>query len=52
MFKAIEAIREEGYDARVTKALSIVDRQESARETLADHGIELFSLMDRSDFGL
>ena len=52
MLKAIEAIREEGYDAQVTKALSIIDRQEGARETLAGQGIELFSLVDRSDFGL
>ena len=52
MLDAIEAIRDEGYPIRVTKALSIVDREEGAAANLASHGIDLFSLIKRSDFGL
>ncbi|MGE0212370.1 MAG: orotate phosphoribosyltransferase [Parvibaculaceae bacterium] len=47
--KAVEAIREEG-GCTVTRALSIVDREEGASEELARHGIALVSLFKRTDF--
>jgi orotate phosphoribosyltransferase len=51
MFEAADAIRAEGYDRPVTRALSIVDREEGATEALAEKGIELTSLFKKSDFG-
>lgn len=47
--KAVEAIREEG-GCTVTRALSIVDREEGAAEEMARHGIALVSLFKRTDF--
>lgn len=37
--------------ADVSQALVVIDRQEGAREALAEKGIELIALFDRSDFG-
>lgn len=47
--KAVEAIREEG-GCSVTRALSIVDREEGATEAMARQGIALVSLFKRTDF--
>ena len=44
---AAEALREAG--ARVERVLVVVDREEGAREYLADHGIELHALLTASD---
>jgi orotate phosphoribosyltransferase len=52
MLEAIAAMKEGGYRGTVRKALSIVDREEGARENLAAQGIELSSFFTRSDFGL
>ncbi|MEM7225411.1 MAG: orotate phosphoribosyltransferase [Pseudomonadota bacterium] len=48
--QAVHAIRARG--ASVTKALTIVDRLEGARENLAAEGIELIALYDTSDFSI
>jgi len=44
---AVEALREAG--AVVNRVLVVVDREEGARENLADHGIELESLLTASE---
>jgi len=44
---AVEALREAG--AVVDRVLVVVDREEGASELLADHGIELDSLLTASD---
>ena len=43
---AVEALREAG--ARVSRVLVVVDREEGARETLAEHDIELEALLTAS----
>jgi orotate phosphoribosyltransferase len=45
--EAVEALREAG--AEVRRVLVVVDREEGARETLADHGVELDALLTASD---
>ena len=44
---AVEALREAG--AVVRRALVVVDREEGARETLADHDVELDALLTASE---
>jgi orotate phosphoribosyltransferase len=44
---AVEALREAG--AEVSRVLVVVDRQEGASELLAEHGIELESLLTASE---
>jgi orotate phosphoribosyltransferase len=44
---AVEALREAG--ATVERVLVVVDREEGARENLADHGVELGSLVTASE---
>ncbi|MFB6130808.1 MAG: orotate phosphoribosyltransferase, partial [Salinigranum sp.] len=44
---AVEALREAG--AVVDRVLVVVDREEGARELLADHGIELEALLTAED---
>jgi orotate phosphoribosyltransferase len=44
---AIEALREAG--ARVSRVLVVVDREEGARETLAEHDVALESLLTASE---
>jgi orotate phosphoribosyltransferase len=44
---AVEALREAG--AVVDRVLVVVDREEGARELLADHGIELEALVSASE---
>jgi orotate phosphoribosyltransferase len=44
---AVEALRDAG--AVVDRVLVVVDREEGAREHLADHGVELESLLTASD---
>ncbi|MFB6119474.1 orotate phosphoribosyltransferase [Halosegnis sp.] len=44
---AVEALREAG--AVVNRVLVVVDREEGAREHLADHGIELKALLTASE---
>ncbi|WP_251329187.1 orotate phosphoribosyltransferase [Haloplanus pelagicus] len=44
---AVEALREAG--AVVDRVLVVVDREEGARELLADHGIELDALLTATD---
>jgi len=44
---AVEALREAG--ATVDRVLVVVDREEGARENLADHDVELGSLLTASD---
>ncbi|MFB6107987.1 MAG: orotate phosphoribosyltransferase [Haloplanus sp.] len=44
---AVEALREAG--AVVDRVLVVVDREEGARELLADHGVELEALVTASD---
>lgn len=46
--QAAEAVR--GRGCRVSNVLAIVDRQEGGRENLSNHGFELISLLERSDF--
>ncbi len=47
--RAVEAFREAGLD--VDTAVCVVDRQEGGREALAEHGVSLFSVFRKSDFG-
>ena len=44
---AVEALREAG--AVVDRVVVVVDREEGARELLADHGVELEALLSASD---
>ncbi|WP_254542848.1 orotate phosphoribosyltransferase [Halomarina pelagica] len=44
---AVEALREAG--ATVERVLVVVDREEGAREHLAEHGVELEALLTASD---
>lgn len=48
MLDAAAVIATEG--CRTTTALSVVDREEGAALTLAEHGIKLVSIFKRSDF--
>jgi orotate phosphoribosyltransferase len=50
ILKALEGVKAEHPNARVTKALAIIDREEGATEALAAQGIELASIFKRSDF--
>jgi len=45
--EAVEALREAG--AVVERVLVVVDREEGARENLAEHGVELEALLSASD---
>ena len=45
--EAVEALRDAG--AVVERVLVVVDREEGARETLADHDVELEALLTASD---
>ncbi|MFB6123431.1 MAG: orotate phosphoribosyltransferase [Haloferacaceae archaeon] len=45
--EAVEALREAG--AVVSRVLVVVDREEGARERLADHGVELEALLTARD---
>lgn len=47
---AVAAVREAGL--RVTRVVTIVDRQAGAREAFAREGIELVALFTREDFGV
>lgn len=48
LLKAVEVVRDIGFTVR--QAVTLVDRQEGAREHLAQHGVELLTLFGRSDF--
>jgi orotate phosphoribosyltransferase len=50
ILKAVEAVKEK--NCKVTKALSIVDREEGAADELARRGIQLFAILRRSDFSV
>jgi orotate phosphoribosyltransferase len=46
--EAIDTFREQGH--RVTHMLALVDRCEGGKDRLSEHGIEVVSLFDRTDF--
>lgn len=48
VLKAVEAVRGEG--ARVQHVVTVVDREEGARDALAAAGVELIALYTKSDF--
>lgn len=48
--QALEALRDLGL--KITRALCIIDREEGGREALAEKGVRLFSLFQKSDFFL
>ncbi len=50
ILKAIEGLKEEYPEARVHRALAIIDREEGAAANLAEHGITLAAILKRSDF--
>ena len=52
ILKALEALKEEGFDCAARKALAIIDREEGATENLRAHGLELVSLFKKSDFDI
>ena len=52
MRDTVAGMKEAGYRGTVTTALSIVDREEGAKQALAASGIELHSFFTRTDFGL
>jgi len=50
VLKAIEEVRKMGCE--VVKVVSVIDREEGARENLKNVGIDLDALFTKSDFGL
>ena len=52
IIKTIEGMRDEHPTSFARKALVVIDRDEGARENLARHGVELFSIFTRSDFNI
>lgn len=48
ILKAVQAVRDEGGHA--DHVVTVVDREEGAREALAEAGVELIALYTRSDF--
>jgi orotate phosphoribosyltransferase len=48
LLKTIEVVREEG--CKVVKVITIVDREEGAKEKLAEKGYPLISLFSKKDF--
>jgi len=46
--KAVEAAREAGIP--VSKVVTVIDREEGARDNLARHGLELIAIFTKSDF--
>ncbi len=52
LLKTLDAIRESGITVSCRHALTIVDREEGAGESLAEHGITLHALLFKSDFAI
>jgi orotate phosphoribosyltransferase len=50
MLETMERMVRAGFKGKVSKALSVVDREEGAAENLAAHGIALHALFTRRDF--
>src|SRR6202008_4443930 len=50
ILKAIEGMKEEYPEARIHRALAVIDREEGAAENLLAHGITLAAILKRSDF--
>jgi orotate phosphoribosyltransferase len=48
--KAIEGMKDEYSDARVDRALAIIDREEGASQNLSQQGIKLAAIFKKSDF--
>lgn len=52
MLETMERMSRAGFKGQVSKALSVVDRQEGATENLAARGIALHALFTRQDFDI
>lgn len=50
ILKAIEGMKDEYSDARVDRALAIIDREEGASQNLSQQGIKLAAIFKKSDF--
>lgn len=50
ILEAIAGMTEEHPEAKATRALVVIDREEGAAEKLAEKGITLASIFKRSDF--
>ena len=50
ILKALEGLKEEYPEARVRRALAVIDREEGAAGNLAAHGVTLAAILKRSDF--
>lgn len=50
LIKAIKAVTEEGCE--IVKVITIVDREEGAKERLAGEGYELLSIFNKKDLGV
>jgi orotate phosphoribosyltransferase len=50
ILKAIEGMKEEYPEARVHRALAVIDREEGAAQNLLAQGIALAAILKRSDF--
>lgn len=50
IFETIAGVHEEFPNCRMTRALVVVDRQEGASEAMAEKGIDLVSILKKSDF--
>lgn len=50
ILKAIEGMKEEYPEARVQRALAIIDREEGAAQNLLAQGIKLAAILKRDDF--
>ncbi|HEY1615301.1 MAG TPA: orotate phosphoribosyltransferase [Rhizomicrobium sp.] len=52
ILRALEGLREEYPHCQCSRAFSVIDREEGASESLAEHGIALAAIFGKSDFGL
>lgn len=52
IFETVAGVKEEFPHCQMTKALVVVDREEGATEAMAAQGIELFSILKKSDFAI
>jgi orotate phosphoribosyltransferase len=50
ILKALEGLKEEYPEARIRRALAVIDREEGAAQNLLAQGIKLAAILKRSDF--
>jgi orotate phosphoribosyltransferase len=50
ILKALEGLKSEYPDVRVSRALAVINREEGAAQNLAEHGLTLAAIFKKSDF--